>query len=69
MPNQVFLDQLLIFVNLYKNAKYRFIPSFHASDTVILLSPFRDPILIFVNLYQIKKIKAVSSICSGKIEI
>ena len=34
MPIQYIFDQLLIFVNLYYNAKNQFIPSVHSSNTV-----------------------------------
>ena len=34
MPIQYIFDQLLIFVNLYYNAKNQFIPAVHSSNTV-----------------------------------
>ena len=41
MPTKTIFDQLLIFVNLYQQAKNQFVPSAHSSDTSILESCYQ----------------------------
>ena len=68
MPNQKIFDQLLIFVNLYRHAKYDAVSSICSRETVDL-KILQSDWLRACGLYLRKKIFLKYKICAGTQQI